>query len=78
AIRRASVNLAWEGKKFPWDFNVLDKLKVIDAGDLVFDCGDAEDFTYRQEAATSEILKAAKPCWDWAVTTSSHCLSYVL
>ncbi|TOG14775.1 agmatinase [Vibrio parahaemolyticus] len=60
AIRRASVNLAWEGKKFPWDFNVLDKLKVIDAGDLVFDCGDAEDFTYRLEAATSEILKSGK------------------
>ncbi len=27
AIRRASVNLAWEGKKFPWDFNVFDKTK---------------------------------------------------
>ncbi|MDF2155791.1 agmatinase [Vibrio sp. CAU 1672] len=60
AIRRASVNLAWEGKKFPWDFNVLDKLKVIDAGDLVFDCGDAQDFTARLEAATREILQSGK------------------
>ncbi|MGF1777793.1 agmatinase [Vibrio nomapromontoriensis] len=60
AIRRASVNLAWEGKKFPWTFNVFDKLKVIDSGDLVFDCGDAEDFTYRLEAATSDILKNGK------------------
>ncbi|MEL7290351.1 MAG: agmatinase [Pseudomonadota bacterium] len=60
AIRRASVNLAWEGKKFPWDFNLFDRVKVIDAGDLVFDCGDAEDFTYRLEAATSEILKSGK------------------
>jgi agmatinase len=60
AIRRASVNLAWEGKKFPWDFNVFDKTKVIDSGDLVFDAGDAEDFTYRLEAATSEILKNGK------------------
>ncbi|NVD08692.1 agmatinase [Vibrio sp. JPW-9-11-11] len=60
AIRRASVNLAWEGKKFPWDFNVFERAKVIDAGDLVFDCGDAEDFTYRLEAATSEILKSGK------------------
>ncbi|MFA0086565.1 agmatinase [Vibrio sp. 10N.261.51.F12] len=60
AIRRASVNLAWEGKKFPWTFNAFDKLNVIDSGDLVFDCGDAEDFTYRLEAATSEILKAGK------------------
>lgn len=60
AIRRASVNLAWEGKKFPWDFNVFERVKVIDAGDLVFDSGDAEDFTYRLEAATSEILKSGK------------------
>lgn len=60
AIRRASVNLAWEGKKFPWDFNVFDKAKVIDSGDLVFDIGDAEDFTYRLEAATSEILTSGK------------------
>jgi agmatinase len=60
AIRRASVNLAWEGKKFPWDFNVFDKTKVIDSGDLVFDTGDAEDFTYRLEAATNEILKSGK------------------
>lgn len=60
AIRRASVNLAWEGKKFPWSFNLFQDTKVIDAGDLVFDCGDAEDFTYRLEAATSEILKSGK------------------
>ena len=60
AIRRASVNLAWEGKKFPWDFNVFKRAKVIDAGDLVFDCGDAEDFTYRLEAATNEIIKNGK------------------
>ncbi|MEZ9512088.1 agmatinase [Vibrio breoganii] len=60
AIRRASVNLAWEGKKFPWDFNVFDRAKVIDAGDLVFDSGDAEGFTARLEAGTNEILKSGK------------------
>lgn len=60
SIRRASVNLAWEGNKFPWTFNVFEKVKVVDAGDLVFDCGDAEDFTYRLEGAVSEILKSGK------------------
>ncbi|WP_295893831.1 agmatinase [uncultured Vibrio sp.] len=60
AIRRASVNLAWEGNKFPWGFNVFDKTNVIDCGDLVFDCGDAEDLTYRLELATAEILKSGK------------------
>ncbi|WPC76140.1 agmatinase [Vibrio porteresiae] len=60
AIRKASVNLAWEGKKFPWDFSLFDRINVIDSGDLVFDCGDAEDFTYRLEAAAGEILKSGK------------------
>ncbi|WP_434762765.1 agmatinase [Vibrio fortis] len=60
AIRRASVNLAWEGKKFPWDFNVFDHTKVIDSGDLVFDTGDAEDLTVRLEAAATEILNSGK------------------
>ena len=60
AIRRASVNLAWEGKKFPWDFNLFAQTKVIDAGDLVFDSGDAEDFSYRLEAAAGEIIKSGK------------------
>lgn len=60
AIRRASVNLAWEGNKFPWDFNVFDRVNVIDSGDLVFDSGDAEDMTQRLQAATDEILKSGK------------------
>ncbi|MDR9827888.1 agmatinase [Vibrio sp. FNV 38] len=60
AIRRASVNLAWEGNKFPWQFNVFEQVKVVDAGDLVFDCGDAEDFTYRLENAASEIIRSGK------------------
>ncbi|WP_119395485.1 agmatinase [Salinibius halmophilus] len=60
AIRRASVNLAWEGKKFPWDFNLLKRATMIDAGDLVFDCGDAQDFTTRMQAAASAIIEGGK------------------
>lgn len=60
AIRRASVNLAWESKKFPWDFKLFEHTKVIDAGDLVFDTGDAEDLTLRLEAAADEILNSGK------------------
>ncbi|MEZ9057946.1 agmatinase [Vibrio pelagius] len=60
AIRRASVNLAWEGKKFPWGFNLFDHTKVIDSGDLVFDTGDAEDLTVRLEAAATAILDSGK------------------
>lgn len=60
AIRRASVNLAWESKKFPWNFNLFKHTNVVDAGDLVFDCGDAEDLTQRLEAAASEIIASGK------------------
>ncbi|TEW47831.1 agmatinase [Psychromonas algicola] len=60
AIRRASVNLSWESKKFPWDFKLFDHTQVIDAGDLVFDCGDAEDLTLRLEAAADHILESGK------------------
>lgn len=60
AIRRASVNLAWESKKFPWNFNLFKQTNVVDAGDLVFDCGDAEDLTQRLEAAATEIIASGK------------------
>ncbi|WP_413479709.1 agmatinase [Vibrio hibernica] len=60
AIRRASVNLAWESKKFPWNFNLFKHTNVVDAGDLVFDCGDAEDLTLRLEAAATEIIESGK------------------
>ncbi|MCK6261829.1 agmatinase [Vibrio sp. ZSDE26] len=60
AIRKASVNLAWEGKRFPWTFDLFKENKIIDSGDLVFDCGDTEDLTYRLELATGEILKSGK------------------
>jgi agmatinase len=43
AIRQVSTNLAWEGCRWPWDFDVRQRLKVVDCGDVVFDFGDAQD-----------------------------------
>jgi agmatinase len=60
AIRRASVNLAWESRRFPWKFKLSDKLSMVDAGDLVFDCGDAQDLTLRLEAAATAIIESGK------------------
>jgi len=60
AIRRASVNLAWEGQRFPWDFNLTRVKKVVDAGDLVFSTGDAEAFVRLTEAAASHLLMQNK------------------
>lgn len=60
AIRQASINLAWEEMRWPWDFKLSERLKVVDAGDLVYDCGDAADFTQRVEDFATAILDADK------------------
>ena len=36
AIRQISPQLAWEEKRYPWNFSLQDRLKVIDCGDLVY------------------------------------------
>ncbi|MGB5444461.1 MAG: agmatinase [Psychromonas sp.] len=60
AIRQASINLAWEGKHFPWKFNLLKKIKMIDAGDLVYSTGDAAEFTQKVEKAATQLLSSGK------------------
>lgn len=60
AIRQASINLAWEGKRFPWKFNLLKQTKIIDAGDLVYSTGDANEFTQKVEAAAAQLLSSGK------------------
>ncbi|BEU01455.1 agmatinase [Agarivorans sp. OAG1] len=60
AIRRASVNLTWEEKRWPWDFRLLDRVSLVDAGDLVFDCGEQAQFVERLEAYAKQLLQAGK------------------
>ncbi|RYV01442.1 agmatinase [Shewanella sp. OPT22] len=60
AIRNASTNLAWEAKRWPWQFNLSRHISIVDAGDLVFDCGDSEDFTQRVEDFATKIVESNK------------------
>ena len=60
AIRRASVNLAWEHKRFPWNFALTDHTKIIDAGDLIYPPGDAEGFTAIVEEAATQLINQGK------------------
>ncbi|QLE85233.1 MULTISPECIES: agmatinase [Shewanella] len=60
AIRQASVNLAWEETRWPWDFTLSKHINVVDAGDLVYDCGDAADFTQRVEDFATAIVESGK------------------
>lgn len=60
AIRKASVNLAWEGNRWPWTFNVTNHLSIADCGDLVFDCGDAQQMSDSLFAHADQMLAAGK------------------
>ncbi len=60
AIRRVSTHLAWEGKRWPWHFDLRERLKVVDCGDLVFHFGDAQDMNDKLQAHAEKLLAAGK------------------
>lgn len=60
AIRQASINLCWEGRRWPWNFAINDRLTIADCGDLVFDCGDARQMSDRLQAHAHQILATGK------------------
>ncbi|PAV11641.1 agmatinase [Arsenophonus sp. ENCA] len=62
AIRQVSANLAWEGKRWPWQFDLNDQLKVVDCGDLVFAFGDAQDMSDKLQAHIEKLLASGKRC----------------
>lgn len=59
-IRAASSNLAWEEKRWPWDFAVFDRLGVVDYGDIVFNYGEPESFIETIQAHAGKVLAAGK------------------
>ncbi|MEI9697210.1 agmatinase [Moellerella wisconsensis] len=62
AIRQVSTNLAWESHRWPWNFKLTEKLKIVDCGDVVFAFGDAQDMSDKLQAHTGKLLAAGKKC----------------
>lgn len=60
AIRQASINLAWEKCRWPWKFDINNKLCVVDCGDLIYKFGDVQDFTNILENHTQKLLVSGK------------------
>ncbi|NVJ60952.1 MAG: agmatinase [Gammaproteobacteria bacterium] len=60
AIRNASTNLAWEEKRWPWDFKLSEKLSLVDVGDFIFAPGDAEAFTQALTDFALSIIQQKK------------------
>ena len=57
AIRAASTGVSWE-RPWPWDFDPLEKLAVVDYGDCEFDPGQPQTITPFIEAWFDRILDA--------------------
>ena len=60
AIRKASKNLAWEGMRWPWHFDITKRLSIEDCGDLVFDFGDAQQMCDRLLEHADSLIAAGK------------------
>ncbi len=59
-IRQASSQLRWEKKRWPYNFALADKLRVIDYGDIDFDFGKHEQMIAMVIAEADKILSAGK------------------
>jgi agmatinase len=59
-IRNASAHLVWEGQRWPWEFELTDKITVEDAGDVEVPTGDPAGFTRRLQARADDIIRAGK------------------
>ena len=59
-IRSASVNMVWEGARWPWSFALDDHLKVEDAGNVLFKHGEPQTLVDNLEAHINQIMDAGK------------------
>lgn len=60
AIRHISTNLAWEGCRWPWDFDLRKQLKIEDCGDLVYAFGDSADMAEKLQHHAEKLLQNGK------------------
>ncbi|MEJ8567305.1 agmatinase [Elongatibacter sediminis] len=60
AIRQASANLVWDQPRYPWDFELSDRLRIADAGDVDFPYGEPQAATDAIQAHTRSLLEAGR------------------
>ncbi|BBI71546.2 hypothetical protein HAALTHF_13950n [Vreelandella aquamarina] len=62
AIRQSTANLIWEGRRWPWDFALEERLRVCDAGNLDYAYGEPESLVDNLETHAMRWLNAGKRC----------------
>lgn len=59
-IRQASANLIWDNPRWPWNFSVLERLKIADAGDVDFNPGEPSHLEQQLAQHARTLLSAGK------------------
>ncbi len=59
-VRQASINLSWEGARWPWDFALDDHLNLVDSGNVAFKHGEPQSLVENLEAHIQTIMDADK------------------
>jgi agmatinase len=59
-VRRASWQMSWETRRWPWRFALDERLSVIDYGDVVFDPGDNAQMVEVLQQDARSVLAAGK------------------
>lgn len=57
AIRKASAHLAWELRRWPWEFSAFDVLGVVDSGDLNVKTSDENHMLSLIQQHASQLLQ---------------------
>lgn len=74
AIRQVSTNLVWEYNRFSWNFDMRERLNVVDCGDLVYVFGDVREMSEKLQAYVEKLLVVGKRMFffggDYFVTLS--------
>lgn len=60
AIRQASRNLVWDRPRFPWDFELQERLVIADDGDIGFPYGEPQAATDAIQQHARALLEAGK------------------
>lgn len=59
-IRQASAHLRWETRRWPWTFDALERLRVIDAGDIEITPGESGHMLETVQQRAQAIFAAGK------------------
>ncbi len=60
SIRKQSINLFWEKKKWPWNISLKKYLKIIDGGDLIYKQGNIKNLNKKISKLVTNLLKIKK------------------